>query len=153
MRITKLIMASVVILCSLVANAELVQPVDSNFAPVVSKSDMYVLFDSSEGAVQQLTNNIRRSIGSDLSKKVILVYEKPQRKNAVKIRKVLRKLGLSSKHIRLIKKKNAIYPLYAQVKSVGRKKATCESTKLDQVFFDEHHPCALKNNQRIQLKY
>ncbi|MDP8079599.1 hypothetical protein [Phocoenobacter skyensis] len=153
MRIIKLMMTSVVMLFSLVAKADLVLPVDSNFAPVVNKSELYVLFDASEGAVQQLTNNIRRSIGSDLSKRVTLVYEKQQRKNAVKIRKILRQLGLSSTHIRLIKKKNAIYPLYAQVHSITREKVACKLYNLDQVFFNERRSCAVESNQRIQLKY
>ena len=66
------------------------------------------------------------------------------------------KAGISKNAIQIVggKYKNTTYPLYVEVSQYAAKKATCRAHYGESVFWNPNETsCALKSNERIQLKY
>ncbi|MDG6882640.1 Uncharacterised protein [Phocoenobacter uteri] len=124
-----------------------------DFTPFVNKSAVYTLNDSDEAGLFNFTNDIRQAVGSNVHKKVTLVYEKNYKKQALIVRKGLIKKGVLPERIRLIYKKRAIYPLYAKVHSIAKQKSNCRDKRTDLVFNEARGSCAVDSNRRVQSKY
>ena len=78
------------------------------------------------------------------------------KKAAAKIRARLVKDGVNSKSIYIEKKahKATTYPIYVEVAQIAARKAVCTPRRGEVVFWNSNETsCAIKSNQRVQLKY
>ena len=96
-------------------------------------------------------------IGSNKKKKVKIIWHtSPAKTKAEALHTDLVKAGISKNAIQIVggKYKNTTYPLYVEVSQYAVKKATCRVRYGESVFWNPNETsCALKSNERIQLKY
>ena len=104
-----------------------------------------------------LLDTIIRDIGSNKKKKVKIIWHtSPAKTKAEALHTDLVKAGISKNAIQIVggKYKNTTYPLYVEVSQYAAKKATCRARYGESVFWNPNETsCALKSNERIQLKY
>ena len=104
-----------------------------------------------------LLDTIIRDIGSNKKKKVKIIWHtSPAKTKAEALHTDLVKAGISKNAIQIVggKYKNTTYPLYVEVSQYAVKKATCRVRYGESVFWNPNETsCALKSNERIQLKY
>ena len=104
-----------------------------------------------------LLDTIIRDIGSNKKKKVKIIWHtSPAKTKAEALHTDLVKAGISKNAIQIVggKYKNTTYPLYVEVSQYAAKKATCRAHYGESVFWNPNETsCALKSNERIQLKY
>ncbi|QLB12353.1 pilus assembly protein RcpB [Bisgaardia hudsonensis] len=137
---------------SLKNNANVAQPL-SSIVPLVEKTDLYVLFNNSESAQQNLLLNVKKNVGSNLDKEINIYYkDKSYYKSAVKIQKVLLDARIHRNKIHLLKAKNAIYPLYVEVQELAGNTYPCRARIGEQIIYRPQQPCATNNNNNVQLK-
>ncbi|OOF54354.1 hypothetical protein BKK56_09545 [Rodentibacter genomosp. 2] len=132
-------------------NADIPQQVES-YRLLVNR---YALSDYSPVAQRNLLQAVLSSVGRDRSKQVRLLWaNKDAYKSAVEIQKVLLERGIEAKHIQLLANPNkvALYPLYAEVEQIAVKAARCPGETIDNMLSKDGN-CAVKSNNRIQLKF
>ena len=100
---------------------------------------------------------IIRDIGSDKQKQINIVWrDATAKKAALKIRAKLIKDGINRKSIFIEKKahKATTYPIYVEVAQIAAKTTRCPLHTGEVVFWNSNETsCAIKSNQRVQLKY
>ncbi|MBN6069401.1 RcpB protein [Aggregatibacter actinomycetemcomitans] len=133
------------------------QPVQNNEFNRTQLVDRYVLPDYSNVSYSNLFNSVIRDIGSNNQKQINIIWrDATAKKAAMKIRTKLIKNGIASKSIYLEKKahKAKTYPIYIEVAQIAPKPAPCAYRTGEVVFWNSNETsCALKSNQRVQLKY
>lgn len=141
----------------LVKDTSVAQPTQNSEFNRTQLVNRYVLSDYSNVSYSNLYNAVIRDIGSNNQKQVNIVWrDATAKKAAVKIRTRLVKDGVNSKSIYIEKKahKTATYPMYVEVAQIAPKKTHCTLGRGEVVFWNANDTsCAIKNNQRIQLKY
>ena len=130
----------------LVQDASVAQPTQSSEFNRVELINRYPLATITERDYTILLDTIIRDIGSNKKKKVKIIWHtSPAKTKAEALHTDLVKGG---------KYKNTTYPLYVEVSQYAAKKATCRARYGESVFWNPNETsCALKSNERIQLKY
>ncbi|MBN6080886.1 RcpB protein [Aggregatibacter actinomycetemcomitans] len=133
------------------------QPVQNSEFNRTQLVDRYVLPDYSNVSYSNLFNSVIRDIGSNNQKQINIIWrDATAKKAAMKIRTKLIKNGIASKSIYLEKKahKAKTYPIYIEVAQIVPRPAPCVYRTGEVVFWNSNETsCALKSNQRVQLKY
>ena len=138
-------------------NAKLAQPVKKNND--VERQlliNRYNLSGDSRVDYYNLVQSVTRDVGSNLQKKVNIVWRADYKKTAAKIKDELVKKGINPKKINLVKNQynRAIYPISIEVEQYSAKPATrCGVLRGESVIRFPQNDCATKSNQRVQLKY
>lgn len=128
----------------------------SNFAPIVAQTALYVPPMGVTLGVENLKAQLLQNSPELQNAKAVIFYEKKQHKNALNLRTFLQKHGMHAQSIMLKMQKMPLYPLYVEVHKTGKNIAECELKPLDQNVFQEVYtlqdmrPCYLGNNARLQ---
>ena len=141
----------------LVNDTSVAQPTQNSMFNRTQLVNRYTLPDYSNVSYSNMYQAIIRDIGSDKQKQVNIVWrDATAKKAAAKIRARLVKDGINSKSIYIEKKahKAKTYPIYVEVAQITAKKAICTPKTGEVVFWNSNETsCAIKSNQRVQLKY
>lgn len=165
----KLVISATIVLASITAPAttfainELVK--DTSVAQPTKNSEFnrtqlvnrYTLPDYSNVSYNNVYQSVIRDIGSNQQKQVNIVWrDATAKKAAAKIRAKLIKNGVNGKSIFIEAKahKTAVYPISIEVAQIAAKTTHCQVRRGEVVFWNFHETsCAIKSNQRVQLKY
>ena len=141
----------------LVKDTSVAQPTKNSEFNRTQLVNRYVLPDYSNVSYSNLYHSVIRDIGSNNQKQVNIVWrDATAKKAAAKIRARLVKDGVNSKSIYIEKTahKATTYPIYVEVAQIAAKKARCTPRRGEVVFWNPNDTsCAIKSNQRVQLKY
>ncbi len=133
-----------------------VSATQSNFAPIVTQTALYVPPMGKTLGVENLKAQLLQNSPELHNGKAVIFYEKKQHKNALTLRAFLQQHGMQTSAIMLKMQKMPLYPLYVEVHKTGKNIAECESKPLDQNVFQEAYtlqdirPCYVGNNAHLQ---
>lgn len=141
----------------LVNDTSVAQPTQNSMFNRTQLVNRYTLPDYSSVSYSNMYQAVIRDIGSDKQKQVNIVWRDAiAKKEALKIRAKLIKDGVSGKSIFIEKKahKATTYPIYVEVAQIAAKTTRCPLRRGEVVFWNSNETsCAIKSNQRVQLKY
>ncbi|MBN6075268.1 RcpB protein [Aggregatibacter actinomycetemcomitans] len=141
----------------LVNDTTVAQPTKNSEFNRTQLVNRYALPDYSNVSYSNIYQAVIRDIGSNQQKQVNIVWsDATAKKAAAKIRARLIKAGVNSKSIFIEKKvnKTALYPIYIEVAQISVKTTRCPRHRGEVVFWNSNDTsCAIKSNQRVQLKY
>lgn len=134
-----------------------VQPVMSQFAPVVLQASYYVPYNLKAGGMVDLLARLERDF-SHPHMQAKVIYHRTQQANAKQVEKALIQLGMKKQAISLEMQVRPLYPMYVVMQSFGKKQEICHfkqinSFNLFDVPFSERRPCYLINNQHLQAEF
>lgn len=120
------------------------QPTSSQFAPIVENTQIYPLANLEMASIRNLQNELIRNLEGQGQPpyRIRITYTKDYKNTAYNLRRFLIKQNFERKKIQLISKKIAIYPLYVEVQSFGRKEILCSG--------DNSSSCYRQHNMRLQ---
>ncbi|WP_109079069.1 RcpB protein [Aggregatibacter kilianii] len=141
----------------LVKDTTVAQPTKNSEFNRTQLVNRYALSDYSNVSYSNIYQSVIRDIGSNQQKQVNIVWrDATAKKAAAKIRAKLIKDGVNGKSIFIEKKahKTEVYPIYIEVAQIAAKPTRCPVRRGEVVFWNANETsCAIKSNQRVQLKY